>query len=287
MVNILSGGLHARDGMDIQDVLAVPLSARTMIDAIHMAARVREAAASLCSERGITTLLADEGGISPGCRTGREALVLMVASIERAGLQPGTDVGIALDVAAASLYDAAAGDYVLAREGRRVSRDGMIDMIAAWVDEFPIVSVEDPLDEDDWEGWASITQHLGGRVQLIGDDLFTTNPHRLSRGIKEGCATSVLIKLNQNGTLTGTLDVVRSARDAGYALVASARSGETEDDLLADLAVGAATGQIKVGSVRSSERLAKYNQLIRIAEDPSIPFSTFPRPGRVPVGEVA
>jgi enolase len=280
MVNIFSGGLHAGRGMDVQDFLAVPISASTMLDAIRLTAEVRDAATAVCAERGLPTLLADEGGLSPGCRTGRDALELLVAAVERAGLQPGVDIAIAIDVAATSLYDSATGAYQLRREGRRASTADMIEMISGWVDDYPIVSIEDALDEEDWAGWRELTARLGDRVRLIGDDLFTTNAQRLAQGIASGCANGVLVKVNQNGTLSGTLDVVGKAREAGYVPVVSARSGETEDDLLADLAVGTAAGQIKVGSLRSGERLAKYNQLIRIAEDASLPFS----PLALPVG---
>jgi enolase len=280
MVNILSGGLHAGRGMDVQDFLAVPISASTMLDAIRLTAEVRDAATVVCAERGLPTLLADEGGLSPGCRTGRDALDLLVAAVERAGLQPGVDIAIAIDVAATALYDSVTGDYQLRCEGRRASTAAMIEMISRWVDDYPIVSIEDALDEEDWEGWRELTARLGDRVRLIGDDLFTTNAQRLTQGVASGCANGVLVKVNQNGTLSGTLDVVGMAREAGYAPVVSARSGETEDDLLADLAVGTAAGQIKVGSMRSGERLAKYNQLIRIAEDASLPFS----PLALPVG---
>lgn len=245
-----------------------------MLEAIHVVARVRDAATSVCAERGMSTLLADEGGLSPGCQTGREALELMISTIERAGLQPGHDVGIAIDVAAATLYDTKMGRYRL--EGQSITTQEMIDLIASWINEFPIVSVEDPLDEEDWAGWAQITRRLGGRVQLVGDDLFTTNVDRFSRGVSDACANAVLIKVNQNGTLTGTFGVLTAARAAGYASVVSARSGETEDDLLADLAVGTGAGQIKVGSLRNSERLAKYNQLVRIAEDQSLVLAPFP-----------
>ena len=280
MVNILSGGLHAGRGMDVQDFLIVPVGAATLPEAIWLAARVRDAATAVCADRGIPTLLADEGGLSPGCRTGREALELLMTAIERAGLQPGRDVAIAIDVAAASLYDPAAGVYRLRREGRDATRDDMIDMITAWTEEFPVVSVEDPLDQEDWAGWSELTSRVGGRVHLIGDDLFATNPGRLRRGVAAGAATGVLVKVNQNGTLSGALQVVTQARLAGYVPVVSARSGETEDDLLADLAVGTAAGQIKVGSLRSSERLAKYNQLLRIAETPGIRLAAYPAPGR-------
>ncbi len=279
MVNIFSGGLHAGRGMDVQDFLAVPVSATTMLDAIRLVAEVRDAATQVCVERGLPTLLADEGGLSPGCETGREALELLVASVERAGLTPGADIAIAIDVAATALYDATSRVYQLRREGRSASTEDMIEMISSWVDDYPVISVEDALDEEDWEGWRTLTEQLGSRVQLVGDDLFTTNSERLSRGIAAGCANGVLVKVNQNGTLTGTLDFIAAARWAGYAPVVSARSGETEDHLLADLAVGTAAGQIKVGSVRSSERLAKYNQLVRIAEDASLGFSPMVLPG--------
>lgn len=273
MVNILSGGLHASRGMDVQDFLAVPIAATSMLEAIHLAVRVRNAAAGLAAERGVPTLLADEGGLSPGFTAGRDALEFLVAAIERAGLTPGRDVAIAIDVAASELADPDRGGYQLRREGRHRTTSEMIDMVAAWVADFPVVSIEDPLGEEDWPGWRALTARLGERVRLIGDDLFTTSPQRLARGIADKCANGILVKLNQNGTLTGTLAVVAAARDAQYVSVVSARSGETEDDLLADLAVGTAAGQIKVGSTRSSERLAKYNQLIRIAEDPSIAFA--------------
>jgi enolase len=278
MVNIFSGGLHAGRGMDVQDFLAVPISATSMLDAIRLTAKVRDAATAVCTERGLPTLLADEGGLSPGCRTGRDALELLVASIERAGLEPGVDIAIAIDVAATALYDNMTGAYHLRREGRRASTADMIEMFSGWVDDFPIVSIEDALDEEDWDGWRALTARIGDRVRLIGDDLFTTNPHRLALGIARECANGVLVKVNQNGTLSGTLEVMRGAREADYVRVVSARSGETEDDLLADLAVGTAAGQIKIGSVRSGERLAKYNQLIRIAEDASLPFSTLAVP---------
>jgi len=273
MVNILSGGLHANRGMDVQDFLVVPIAAASMPEAVHLAAKVRNAAASLAAERGLPTLLADEGGLSPGFETGKEALEFLVTAIERAGLTPGRDVAVAIDVAASELADPESGGYYLRREGRHRTTAEMIGMIASWVDDFPVVSVEDPLDEEDWSGWRALTARLGDRVRLIGDDLFTTSPQRLARGVAEKCANGILIKVNQNGTLTGTLAVVAAARDAGYVPVVSARSGETEDDLLADLAVGTGAGQIKVGSTRSSERLAKYNQLIRISEDPTVAFA--------------
>ena len=272
MVNILSGGLHAGRGMDVQDFLAVPASATSTEEALHHIARIRSAATDVMAERGLPTLLADEGGLSPGLATGREALQLMVEATERAGLRPGEDIVIAIDVAASSLKGPD-GSYRLTREGRLASAREMMDMVRGWVDEFPVVSVEDALDENAWGDWTALTAELGSRVQLVGDDFFTTNLARLQRGIDTRAANSVLIKLNQNGTLTGTLDVLALARRAGYAPVVSARSGETEDDFLADLAVGTGAGQIKIGSLRCSDRLAKYNQLLRIEELSGAPFA--------------
>lgn len=273
MVNILSGGLHASRGMDVQDFLAIPASATSIEQAIGNVARMRTAATDLLASRGMSTLLADEGGLSPGFATSREALQLMVDATEKAGFRPGVDMAIAIDVAATALYDRASGEYHLRREGRRVSTMEMIAMVEGWISEFPVVSVEDALDEEDWQGWRALTRQLGSRVRLVGDDLFTTNRERLSRGIRERCANGVLVKLNQNGTLTGTLQVIADAQQQGYSPVVSARSGETEDSFIADLAVGTAAGQIKIGSLRCSDRLAKYNQLIRIEEHSRAPFA--------------
>ena len=275
MVNIFSGGLHAGRGMDVQDFLVIPSRATGMVQALKVVSDVRDAAAAVSRDRGLPTLLADEGGLSPGCRTGRDALALLVEVIERAGLVPGLDVHIAIDVAAHSLADGH-GRYVLAREGVTLTTGQMIDMVAGWVDDFPVISVEDALDEEDWPGWAALTARLGHRVRLIGDDLFTTSAARLARGVDQRCGNGILVKANQNGTLTGTLDVVRAARAAGFTSVVSARSGETEDDFLADLAVGTAAGQVKIGSLRCSDRLAKYNQLLRIAEDDSLAMAASP-----------
>ena len=272
MTNILSGGLHAGRGMDVQDFLAIPMRAASIDEAIHLMARVRSAADEVMRGRGLTTLLADEGGLSPGCETGIAALQLMVESIERAGLQPGDDVAIAIDVAATTLKQPD-GRYRLAREARDVDTDTMIDMIDAWVREYPVVSVEDGLDDEDWSGWNRLTCRLGGSVQLVGDDLFATHPQRVARGVREGIANAVLVKANQNGTVTGTLDVIARARAAGYATIVSARSGETEDAFMSDLAVGAGAGQIKIGSLRTSSTVAKYNQLLRIEERSRAPYA--------------
>jgi enolase 1/2/3 len=263
MTNILSGGLHAGRGMDIQDFLAIPLRAGSIDEAIHLMARVRRAATEVARERGLPTLLADEGGLGPGFATSRAALQMMAASIERAGLRPGEDIAIAIDVAASALRQPDGG-YRLAREGRDVGRAGMMSMMEDWLTEFPVVSIEDGLDQEDWAGWKELSARFGGRLQLVGDDLFVTDPQRLARGIREGIANGVLIKANQNGTLTGTLEVIAQAKAAGYATIISARSGETEDVFMSDIAVGAAAGQIKIGSLRTSSTVAKYNQLLRI-----------------------
>ncbi|GAC1552300.1 MAG: phosphopyruvate hydratase [Beijerinckiaceae bacterium] len=271
MVNILSGGLHAGRGMDVQDFLAIPLSADDYPCALHMMMRVRAAAETVVARIGAPILLADEGGLSPACRKTENALQLMIEAIEAAGLEPGRDVGIALDVAATSLADIQ-GRYALAREGVNLTRAEMIDRIAEWTKRYPIVSVEDGLHDEDWDGWAELTKRVGN-IQILGDDLFCTNAARIETGTSAGAANAVLIKPNQNGTLTGTLDAIRTARAAGYATVISARSGETEDNFMSDLAVGTAGGQIKIGSLRNSERLTKYNQLLRIAEDADIPYA--------------
>jgi enolase len=273
MVNLLSGGLHAGRGMDVQDFLVVPTAAASIEQAIAIVGDLRSAATDVLARRGLPTLLADEGGLSPGCESGRDALHLMIEIIEAAGLAPGRDVVIAMDVAATALYDRALGAYRLAREGRSASGAEMAELAAKWVRDFPVTSIEDPLDEEDWAGWTSLTAHLGDRVQLVGDDLFTTDPQRLARGVREHCANGVLVKPNQNGTLSGTLDVIAAARRASYATIVSARSGETEDSFIADLAVGAAAGQIKIGSLRCSDRLAKYNQLLRIEEQSGARFT--------------
>ncbi len=273
MVNILSGGLHAGRGMDVQDFLAVPRSAGSITEAIEMIARLRSSASKVSAKRGLPVLLADEGGLSPGLATGREALQLMIESIEHAGFKPGEDIVITIDVAATSLFNKETGLYELKREGKNITGEQMSEMVAGWVSEFPIVSVEDALDEEDWAGWAALTAKIGNKVRLIGDDFFTTNAKRLERGVKQGCANGVLVKVNQNGTLSGTLEVIAMAKAAQYAPVVSARSGETEDSFIADLAVGSAAGQIKIGSVRCSDRLSKYNQLMRIEQQSGAGFA--------------
>lgn len=270
MTNILSGGAHARRGMDIQDFLVIPVGAGSYSEALEMISRVRLAATSLMTEQGLTTLLADEGGLSPGFGTAEQAMELMIRSFEAAGLRPGEDAAIALDVAASELFEQ--GAYQLAGEGRALSGPEMTAFISDLARRFPIISIEDPLEQDDWENWRILTSELPN-VQIVGDDLFVTNVERIRHGIAQGVANAALIKLNQNGTVSGTIAAAAAARSAGYAAVVSARSGETEDTFIADLSVGLGTGQIKIGSVRSSERLAKYNQLLRIEEGAELPFA--------------
>ncbi|MEI6644376.1 MAG: phosphopyruvate hydratase [Novosphingobium sp.] len=264
MVNILSGGLHAGRGMDVQDFLMIPIGATSYAQALDWVCRVRLSATTLCVERGITTLLADEGGLSPGFAASEDALDLMVNAFVAAGLEPGRDAVIALDIASSSLIGAN-GLYRFERLGRDLDPAAMIDMQTEWVERYPIVSIEDGLGEEDWGHWPAMTARLN-RIQLVGDDLFATQPVRIERGVASAAANAALIKVNQNGTFSGTLDAIAAARKGGYATVISARSGETEDDFLADFAVGVAGGQIKIGSVRNSERLAKYNQLLRLEE---------------------
>ncbi len=263
MVNILSGGAHAGAAIDMQDFLAVPLGASSFAEAIEWTARVRAAAAELVAERGlVSALVADEGGLGPPLASNRDALELLSGAIERAGLEPGAAVGIAIDVAATQLVDPAGG-YRLSVEKRTLSAVELADELAAWASDHPIVSIEDPLGEDDWDGWASAASRLG-HLQLLGDDLFATNPGRVRLGVEQGIANAVLVKPNQIGTLSDAREVVGIAQAASYATVLSARSGETEDAWLADLAVAWRTGQIKVGSTTRSERTAKWNRLLRI-----------------------
>ena len=274
MTNILSGGLHANHGMDVQDFLAMPVRATSVADAIHLLSRVRSAATEVAKRRGLPTLLADEGGLSPGLRTCSAALQMMMEIIDHSGLRPGEDIAIAIDVAASTL-GAKNGSYRLAREERDLSSSEMIEMLAGWTREFPVVSIEDGLDEEDWSGWKRLTEQVGSRVQLVGDDLFTTHTERLLRGIQQGVANGILVKANQNGTLSGTLDVIAQARAAGYATIVSARSGETEDAFMSDIAVGTAAGQIKIGSLRTSNTVSKYNQLLRIEERSGAGYACF------------
>lgn len=267
MVNIISGGLHAGRQLDFQDFLIMPVGAESYREALRWIVEVYESTADVLRERGLTALKADEGGFGPPLASHAAALELLDTAVERAGLRLGDDVAYALDIAATHFYEPSAGHYVLASENRTCTPDELAALIGELAARHPILSVEDALAEDDWEGWAAFTDALGPRMQVVGDDFFTTNIERLERGIGMGAANAVLVKMNQIGTITETLAVVERAKQAGYRTVISARSGETEDPALADLAVGTAGGQIKVGSVAQSERLAKYNQLLRIEEE--------------------
>ena len=273
MVNIFSGGLHANRNIDMQDFLAVPIGAADYPSALDVVCNVYRAAYRTLDERGLSTLLADEGGFGPALDSNEAALRLLVEVIERAGYVPGRDVAIAIDVASTHFYRD--GRYHLAGEGRGLTPVEMSDLLADWATRFPVISIEDGLAEDDWDGWRLHTDRIGDRVQVLGDDLFVTNPTRLDRGLAEGVGNAILVKMNQIGTLSEALDVVARAKAGGYRTVISARSGETEDDFLADLAVGTNGGQIKIGSVSGSSRLAKYNQLLRISAEigDSVPFA--------------
>ena len=263
MVNLISGGLHAGRNLEFQDFLLIPIGARSYTEALQMTVAVYRALSGLLQDGGFEgVLVGDEGGFGPKLANNEEAVKIIVAAIERAGLQPGRDAAIALDVASTHFHDA--GQYLL--RDRVLDAGGLTELLSAWVEQHPIASIEDGMAEDDWAGWQQLTKALGSRVQLIGDDLFVTNAERLARGIQEGVANSILIKVNQIGTLTETFDVIAQARAAGYRPVISARSGETEDTTIADLAVATGAGQIKIGSVARGERLAKYNQLLRIEE---------------------
>jgi enolase len=264
MVNMISGGLHASGGGDFQDFLAIPVGASTFAEALERCVAVRDALGGRLSARGLTTLKGDEGGFGPPLESADAALTLIVEAVEAAGLAPGRDVAIACDVAASQLYDGETGTYSVRSESGPLAAGDLLALLDELVRRYPIVSLEDPVAEDDWDGWRLVTGSLGARVQLIGDDLFVTNRERLARGIELGVANAVLLKMNQSGTLTETLRVAEQAGRAGYATIVSARSGETEDTALADLAVATRAGQIKVGSVAQSERLAKYNRLLRI-----------------------
>ncbi len=267
MVNLISGGLHAGGNLDLQDFLLMPIGARSYSEALEMTVAVYRTLSRILIRHGFEgVLVGDEGGFGPRLHSNEQAIEMILQAIDEAGLKPGDQAGIALDVASTHFYRD--GRYHLRIDGgRTLDADGMVALLERWVKQYPILSIEDGLAEDDWDGWRKLTAALGGRVQLIGDDLFVTNPERLRRGIAEQVANCVLVKVNQIGTLTETLDVVRLAPSAGYRAVISARSGETEDSTLADLAVATGAGQIKIGSVARSERLAKYNQLLRIEEE--------------------
>ncbi len=265
LVNILNGGKHAIDSTDFQEFMIVPLGAPTFREGLRWAAETFHALGRLLHEEGFATTVGDEGGYAPSLGSNEDAIKAVLTAIERAGYAPGEQIAIALDPAATELYSD--GGYTLARENRTLSGPELIDFWADWIERYPIVSLEDGLAEDDWEAWARLTERIGGSVQIVGDDLLVTNTERLARAIRERAANSILVKLNQIGTLTETIEAVEMAQHAGWTAVISHRSGETEDTTIADLVVALNAGQIKTGSISRSERIAKYNRLLRIEEE--------------------
>jgi enolase len=266
MMNILNGGVHASNNVDAQEFMIVPVGTGEFPEALRMGVEVFHSLKKVLQQRGLSTAVGDEGGFAPMLESNEAALEAIMAAIEAAGYQPGRDVVLALDVAASELYDGS--QYVFKKgDGSRRSAEEMIRLYESWLGKYPIVSIEDGLAEDDWTGWATLTAALGDRVQLVGDDLFVTNVDRLERGLDEGVANAILIKVNQIGTLTETMRCIELARSNGYGTIISHRSGETEDTFIADLAVATGAGQIKTGSASRTDRVAKYNQLLRIAEE--------------------
>jgi len=265
MMNILNGGAHATNTVDFQEYMIVPIGAETFRDALRMGAEVFHALKKVLVKRGLATGVGDEGGFAPDLKTDEDALKLVIEAIESAGYAPGQEIAIALDCAASELFTNGKYDFKKSKAGTKDAQ-GMIDMYARWMETYPIVSIEDGLAENDWAGWTALTSQLGTKVQLVGDDLFCTNSEILAKGIENDVANAILIKVNQIGTLTETLLAMELARSAGYASIVSHRSGETEDTFIADLAVGTGAGQIKTGSASRTDRVAKYNQLLRIEE---------------------
>ncbi|MAN57060.1 MAG: phosphopyruvate hydratase [Paracoccus sp. (in: a-proteobacteria)] len=264
MMNIINGGEHADNPIDIQEFMIMPVSASSIRDAVRMGSEIFHTLKKELSAAGLSTGIGDEGGFAPNLSSTRDALDFILKAVEKAGYKPGDDIMLALDCASTEYFKG--GKYEMKGEGKSLSPQENVDYLAALCDAYPILSIEDGCSEDDWDGWKLLTDRLGERVQLVGDDLFVTNPERLAEGIEKGCANSLLVKVNQIGTLSETLDAVRMADRAGYTSVMSHRSGETEDATIADLAVATNCGQIKTGSLARSDRLAKYNQLIRIEE---------------------
>jgi enolase len=264
MMNIINGGEHADNSVDLQEFMIVPVGAPSINEAIRYGSEIFHALKKVLAARGMNTAVGDEGGFAPDLSSNEEAIQVIMEAIAAAGYTAGEDVMIAIDAAASEFYKD--GKYVLASEDKVMSSAEFVDFLAAWVDKYPIISLEDALDESDWDGWKLLTEKLGDKVQLVGDDLFVTNPKILKEGIDKGIANSILIKVNQIGTLTETLAAIKMAQDAGYTAVVSHRSGETEDTTIADIAVATNAGQIKTGSMSRSDRVAKYNRLLRIAE---------------------
>ena len=267
MMNILNGGSHADNKIDIQEFMVMPFGAESFSEGLRWGTEIFHHLKNVLKSRGMSTNVGDEGGFAPNLGSNEEAIQVVLEAIEKAGFKPGEDVWIALDAASSEFYDKDAGEYVFESTGERMSSEQMVDFWKDWCEKYPIASIEDGLDEDDWAGWKLATDALGDKVQLVGDDLFVTNTKRLSRGIDESIANSILVKVNQIGTLTETIEAVQMATRNGYTSVMSHRSGETEDNTIADLAVALNCGQIKTGSASRSDRMAKYNQLIRIEEE--------------------
>ena len=266
MMNILNGGEHADNNVDVQEFMILPVGAPCFKEGLRMGAEVFHALKKVLGEKGLACGVGDEGGFAPNLGSNREALELIVEAIEKAGYKPGDDVRLGLDVAATEMYDKETKLYDLKHEGKKLTAEEMVDLYEDWATNFPIITIEDGLDEEDWDGWKVLTDRLGKKIQLVGDDLFVTNTERLERGIEAGVANSILIKVNQIGTITETLDAIEMAKRAGYTAVISHRSGETEDTTIADLAVAVNAGQIKTGAPSRTDRVAKYNQLLRIEE---------------------
>ena len=267
MMNILNGGEHADNSVDIQEFMIFPLGAESFAHALQIGAEVFHNLKKVLSSKGYNTAVGDEGGFAPNLKSNEEALEIICEAIKTAGYEPGKDVYIAMDCASSEFYNKEDGKYHLDGEGTVKTEDEMIDWLEELVEKYPIISIEDGLDENDWEGWAKLTQRLGKKVQLVGDDLFVTNTKKLEKGIKEGVANSILIKVNQIGSLTETLNAIEMAKEAGYTAVVSHRSGETEDTTISDLVVAVNAGQIKTGAPSRTDRVAKYNQLLRIEDE--------------------
>lgn len=267
MMNILNGGEHADNSVDIQEFMIFPLGAESFSHALQMGAEVFHSLKKVLSSKGYNTAVGDEGGFAPNLKSNEEALEIICEAIKEAGYEPGKDVYIAMDCASSEFYNKEDGKYHLEGEGTVKTEDEMIDWLEELVGKYPIISIEDGLDENDWEGWAKLTKRLGNKVQLVGDDLFVTNTKKLEKGIKEGVANSILIKVNQIGSLTETLNAIEMAKEAGYTAVVSHRSGETEDTTISDLVVAVNAGQIKTGAPSRTDRVAKYNQLLRIEDE--------------------
>jgi len=267
MCNVLNGGKHAESNVDFQEFMIVPVGAPSFREAIRMASETFHSLKKVLSSKGLFTGVGDEGGFAPNLSSNRQAVEVIVEAIEKAGYKPGKDICIALDPAASEFYDTEKKVYVLKGEGKELSSEKMVELFEDWVKSYPIILIEDGMSEHDWDGWKVLTDRLGNKIQLVGDDIFVTNPKIFREGIIKGIANSILIKLNQIGTLTETLETIDLARKAGYTYVISHRSGETEDTTIADLAVATNSGQIKTGSLSRTDRIAKYNQLIRIEEE--------------------